>query len=112
VTPRDFLGFFKTRSGRLITFVVLFAAAALVFFTVRQRAEPSMASLPSQTTGITNRTDRPQIVHTVERPMEVYQATRTQARATSGHRSNQRNTDPDYPTHGGLRRAKFTTSPA
>jgi hypothetical protein len=72
VTPRDFLGFFKTRSGRLITFVVLFAAAALVFFTVRQRAEPSMASLPSQTTGITNRTDRPQIVHTVERPMEVY----------------------------------------
>jgi hypothetical protein len=72
VSPRDFLGFFKTRSGRLITFAVLFAAAALVFFTVRQRAEPSMASRPIQTTGITNRMDRPQIVHTVERAMEVY----------------------------------------
>lgn len=72
MSPRDFLGFFKTRSGRLITFAVLFAAAALVFFTVRQRAEPSMASRPIQTTGITNRMDRPQIVHTVERAMEVY----------------------------------------
>ena len=34
--PRDFLNFFKTKSGKLVAFAVLFAAALIIFSALRK----------------------------------------------------------------------------
>ena len=34
--PRDFLNFFKTRSGKLLAFGAVFAAALIIFSVVRK----------------------------------------------------------------------------
>ena len=34
--PRDFLNFFKTKSGRLITFAALFAGGLIIFGVIRK----------------------------------------------------------------------------
>jgi hypothetical protein len=67
--PRDFLTFFKTKSGKLVTFGVLFAGALVVFHSLRRNAGESAPLVPNADT---NRTDRPQVIQTVERPLEVY----------------------------------------
>jgi hypothetical protein len=68
--PRDFLNFFKTKSGRLTAFALLFAAGLIVFSTLRNKhpQEISVSNLD------TNSTDKPQIVESVKPPFEVYTA--------------------------------------
>ena len=34
--PRDFLNFFKTKSGKLVAFAALFAAALIIFSVLRK----------------------------------------------------------------------------
>ena len=69
--PRDFLNFFKTKSGKLVAFGALFAAA-LVIFSVTRKQHPigddgiSVASLT------TNITDKPQVVQSVSRPLLAF----------------------------------------
>jgi hypothetical protein len=70
--PRDFLNFFKTKSGKLITFAVLFAAGLVIFGVLRKQhssAEDSMAVAPLGTNGIGS---KPQIVQTMQRPLDVF----------------------------------------
>ena len=64
--PRDLLNFFKTKSGKLLLFVVVFGGGLLLFSAVRNRTDvgPNAAVAPLGT----NQTDKPQIVQTVERP--------------------------------------------
>src|SRR5256886_14504688 len=64
--PRDFLNFFKTKSGKLLLFVVVFGGGLWLFSTVRNRTDRGTAVAPLGT----NQTDKPQIVQTVERPMQ------------------------------------------
>jgi len=69
--PRDFLNFFKTTSGKLAAFVVLFAAALIIFSAVRKH-HPSPDNAVSLTALATNVTDRPQVVQSVVRPMQAF----------------------------------------
>ena len=69
--PRDFLNFFKTKTGKLAAFIALFAAALVIFSVVRKH-HPSTDDAVSVTVLATNVTDKPQVVQSVTRPMQVY----------------------------------------
>jgi hypothetical protein len=70
--PRDFLNFFKTNSGKLVLFGAVFAAGLVVFSVVRKQrspAEDSGAVAPRGTNAIG---DKPQVVQSVTRSMQVF----------------------------------------
>ena len=69
--PRDFLNFFKTKTGKLVAFIALFAAA-LIIFSVLRKHHPSAEDAVSVTALSTNTTDKPQVVQSVVRPMEAF----------------------------------------
>lgn len=72
MTPCEFFGFFKTKSGKLVVFVLLFGGGLAVFSTLRDKGlEDPMKPKPLKLMG-TNQSDKPQTVQTVERPMELY----------------------------------------
>ena len=68
--PRTVLDFFKTKSGKLLLFAAVFGGGLLIFSVLRNRAGrgPEVAVTPLGT----NQTDKPQIVQTVERPMQPF----------------------------------------
>jgi hypothetical protein len=67
--PRDFLNFFKTRSGKLVLFVVVFGGGLLVFSALRDKS----GSDEIRVTGLTtNATDKPQVVQSIERQMQLF----------------------------------------
>src|SRR5688572_28109094 len=69
--PRDFLNFFKTRSGNLVLFESVFGRGLLLFSALRQRSGTGEADLRiAQLT--TNTTDTPQVVQSIERPMQPF----------------------------------------
>ena len=70
--PRDFLNFFKTNSGKLVLFGAVFAAGLVVFSVVRKQhpsAEDSTGVAPRGTNAVG---DKPQVVQSVTRPMQVF----------------------------------------
>jgi hypothetical protein len=69
--PRDFLNFFKTKSGKLVAFAALFAAA-LVIFSVLRKHHTSVEDAVNVTVLATNVTDRSQVVQSVVRPMQAF----------------------------------------
>ncbi|HEY3854553.1 MAG TPA: TrbI/VirB10 family protein [Verrucomicrobiae bacterium] len=69
--PRDFLNFFKTKTGKLVAFIALFAAALTILSVVRKH-NPSTEGAASVTAPATNPTDKPQVVQSVQRPMQVF----------------------------------------
>lgn len=69
--PRDFLNFFKTKSGRLITFAALFAAGLVIFGVMRKQHTPGEDAVSVSPIG-TNAVSRPQIVQTVQRPFDWF----------------------------------------
>jgi len=67
--PRDFLNFFKTRSGKLVLFAVVFGGGLLLFSALRDKS----GSDEIRVTGLTtNATDKPQVVQSIERPMQAF----------------------------------------
>jgi hypothetical protein len=69
--PRDFLNFFKTRSGKFLAFGLLFAAVLIIFSVIRKH-HASGEDAPGVTVLTTNVTDKPQVVQSVERSMQVF----------------------------------------
>jgi hypothetical protein len=69
--PRDLLNFFKTKSGKLVAFAALFAAALTIFSVVRKH-HPSAEDGIKVTALATNVTDKPQVVQSVTRPLSVF----------------------------------------
>jgi hypothetical protein len=69
--PREFLNFFKTKSGKIVAFVALFAAALVIFGVVRKRHAPVENGILVAAIS-TNLTEKPQVVQSVERPMEAF----------------------------------------
>jgi len=69
--PRDFLNFFKTKTGKLVAFIALFAAALTILSVVRKH-NPSAEDAVRVTALATNATDKPQVVQSVQRPMQVF----------------------------------------
>ena len=69
--PRDFLNFFKTRSGKLVLFVVVFGGGLLLFSALRKPSDPDDMDV-RVTRPQTNMTDKPQVVQSIERPMQLF----------------------------------------
>ena len=69
--PRDFLNFFKTPSGRLVVFALLFASALIIFSVLRQHHADPEDSIPVAALS-TNATDKPQVVQSVVRAMQPF----------------------------------------
>ena len=69
--PRDFLNFFKTRSGKLVLFAVVFGGGLLLFSALRERSRAGNADV-RVTQLTTNATDKPQVVQSIERPMQAF----------------------------------------
>jgi hypothetical protein len=69
--PRDFLNFFKTKSGKLVAFAALFAGG-LILFGVFRKHHPSTDDGITVASLTTNVTDKPQVVQSVTRPMEIF----------------------------------------
>jgi hypothetical protein len=69
--PRDFLNFFKTPTGRLLIFALLFAAALIIFSVFRKHHAAPDDGIPVAALS-TNVTDRPQVVQSVVRPMQPF----------------------------------------
>jgi len=69
--PRDFLNFFKTKSGKIVVFGALFAGALMILSVVRKH-HTSAEDAIKVTTLATNVTDKPQVVQSVTRPMQVF----------------------------------------
>jgi Bacterial conjugation TrbI-like protein len=70
--PREFLNFFKTKSGKLVLFVVIFGGGLMMFGVLRDRSRAGSDTDLPLTRPRTNQADRPQIVQTIERPMEMF----------------------------------------
>jgi hypothetical protein len=70
--PRDFLNFFKTKTGKLVTFAVLFAGGLVIFSVLRKQhsaADDDIAVAPLGTNAVGG---KPQVVQSVTRPMQVF----------------------------------------
>ena len=70
--PRDFLSFFKTKSGKLILFGALFAGALMLLSVFRQRhtvSEGPATVAPLLTNSVSG---KPEVVETVVRPMQPF----------------------------------------
>jgi hypothetical protein len=70
--PRDFLNFFKTKSGRLVLFVAVFGGGLLVFSALRGRSGHNDDMDVRVSRSQTNATDKPQVVQTLVRPMQPF----------------------------------------
>jgi hypothetical protein len=69
--PRDFLNFFKTGSGKLLLFAAIFGGGLVLFSVFRDRSNSDDMDV-RVTSLASNATDRPQIVQSIERPMQPY----------------------------------------
>ena len=70
--PRDFLNFFKTKSGKLVVFGALFAVGLVVFSVLRKShpsADDGVAVAPLGTNAVSG---KPQVVQSVTRFMQVF----------------------------------------
>jgi hypothetical protein len=70
--PRDFLNYFKTKSGRLVLFAALFVGGLVVFGVIRKHhssADEAIAATPLATNAIAG---KPQIVQSVTLPLQTF----------------------------------------
>ena len=70
--PRDFLNFFKTKSGRLVAFAALFAGGLIIFGVIRKHhtaPEDAIAVTPLATNNVGG---KPQVVQSIVRPMQAF----------------------------------------
>jgi len=70
MNPRNFLNFFKTGSGKLLAFAVVFGLGLILFGALRDRHRGTRDIAVSLVQ--TNQMDNPQKVQTVENPMQPF----------------------------------------
>ena len=70
--PRDFLNFFKTKSGKMVLFVAIFGGGLLLFSSLRNKSGNGDDMDVRVSRSQTNLTDKPQVVQTVVRPMQPF----------------------------------------
>lgn len=93
--PRDFLNFFKTKSGKLVVFGALFAAGLVIFGVIRKQ-HPSTDDDVATTPLGTNAVSKPQVVQSVTRPMQTFnpQSSKSQSSPQSSTVTNSVNPSP------------------
>jgi hypothetical protein len=70
VKPRDFINFFKTRSGKLVAFAALFGGGLVLFSVFRGRSHKT-GELDASVAR-PNQADKPQVIQSIERPMQPF----------------------------------------
>ncbi|MBX3732845.1 MAG: TrbI/VirB10 family protein [Verrucomicrobiae bacterium] len=70
MNPTTLIQFFKSKSGKLLLFGLVFGGGLMVFAVLRDKRSDDDLDLRLESA--TNRLDRSQVVQTVERPMEVF----------------------------------------
>jgi hypothetical protein len=71
MNPQDFISFFKTRSGKIIAFGALLSAALVIFSVVRKHhtsTDDGINIAPNSP----NVTDKPEVVQSMQRPLDVF----------------------------------------
>ena len=94
--PRDFLNFFKTKSGKLVAFAAVFAAALMIFSALRKQ-HPSPDDAVSVTALATNATDKPQVVQSVVRPMQAFYPPPPKPEPTNFPSASSSSSSPGFP---------------
>jgi hypothetical protein len=69
--PRDFINFFKTKSGKLVVFALVFGGGLILFGVIRDGSR-SPDEMDVRVSPSTPPTDSPQVVQTILRPSEPY----------------------------------------
>ena len=69
--PRNFLNFFKTKSGKLAAFGALFAAGLVIFSTLRKQHSANDDGIKIAKVS-TNLSGKPQVVQSVQRPFAIF----------------------------------------
>jgi hypothetical protein len=70
--PRDFLNFFKTKSGRLVAFAALFAGGLIIFGVIRKHHPSADDGIPATPLATNTITGKPQIVQSVTLPLQTF----------------------------------------
>jgi len=70
--PRDFLNFFKTKSGRLLTFAALFAGGLIIFSVFRKHHTPAEDAIAVTPLATNNVGSKPQVVQSIVRPLQPF----------------------------------------
>ena len=70
--PRDFLNFFRTKTGKLVLFAALFSGGLVIFSVLRDKSRSSDDVALVVKPAHTNATDKPQVVQSVELPMQPF----------------------------------------
>ena len=68
--PRDLLNFFKTKTGKLVLFVIIFGGGLMLFSAIRDKS--GAHAIHTEPLAPIRINDKPQTVQTVERPMELF----------------------------------------
>jgi hypothetical protein len=86
MNPRNFLGIFKTRSGRLLIFGVLFAAGLIIFSATRKHHTSAEDDIHTTPIG-TNTVGKPQVVQSVLRSLQLFNPPSAKSQTTTGRAS-------------------------
>src|ERR1022692_740213 len=70
--PRDFLNFFKTKTGKLVLFAAIFGGGLIIFSVLRDKSRSAGDAALAVRPVHTNATDKPQVVQSVELPMQPF----------------------------------------
>ena len=70
--PRDFLNFFKTKSGRLVAFAALFAGGLIIFGVIRKHRMAPEDAIAVTALATNNVGSKPQVVQSVVRPLQPF----------------------------------------
>jgi hypothetical protein len=109
--PRDFLNFFKTRSGRLITFGALLAAGLIIFSVVRKQRAANEDDVAVAALGTNAVTGKPQVVQSVLRPMQIFDPPAPKSEPTDNRSSTPSATSPALPKPSPLPTAPANQAP-
>jgi hypothetical protein len=69
--PRNFINFFKTKTGKIITFGALFAGGMVVFNTLSRHHASAEDATPSASSAASTNS-QPQVVQSVVRPLQTF----------------------------------------
>jgi hypothetical protein len=72
MNPQTFLGFFKTRTGKIIAFAALSAAALTIFSVMRKHHTPAEDNASITPLGTNIMAGKPQVVQSVLRPLQPF----------------------------------------
>ena len=112
--PRDFLNFFKTKSGRLVAFAALFAGGLIIFSVIRKHhtaPEDAIAVTPLATNNVGG---KPQVVQSVVRPMQAFHPPPPKSEPTTRQRRQPASTciSPPQSFAGGSRARRNRSRPS